>query len=343
LDLTQQTRPTYNLNRLQRGTPYSIQLAEDNRLVSFTYHVEPGRELVVEKVSDNFHARFAEISYRIETDILEGTVKDNLVTAIMDAGGSYKVALDLEEIFAWEINFFKDLRKGDSFKILVEKQFRGNTFAGFGKILAVEFTNQGNPLQAVLFTAKDQHGAYYTPEGQPLRKQFLKSPLRYTRITSKFTYSRYHPIYKEHLPHLGVDYAAPRGTPIRAIGEGQVLKKSRSGRSGKHIRLKHRNGYVSTYSHLSRYAKGLKKGDTVQQGEVIGYVGATGAATGPHLCFHMYKHRKPVNPLKFQSPKGKPLNAKTLKVFSEMARNRMATLNGETIHIRRAGTRHPTA
>lgn len=327
LQLVKQSRPTYNLNRLRAGQPYSIKLASNDQLVSFVYQTDANRELLVERKGDEFVSRLVAPDYKIRLGVLEGIIQENLITTVLEAGGSYQVATDLEEIFAWQINFFKDLRVGDSFKVLVEKKFLDQEFSGFGKIRAATFQNRGDSLSAVYFKPEEGHGGYYAADGRPLKKQFLKSPLKYTRITSGYTNRRFHPIYKKHMAHRAVDYAAPRGTPIFAVSDGEVLKVSRNSRSGKHLKLKHRNGYVSSYSHMSRYATKLSRGKKVQQGEVIGYVGATGAATGPHLCFHLRKNGRSINPLTFQSPGGPDLEEKSQKAFRLLAQQEMQALN----------------
>ena len=327
MELVKQTRSTYNLRRLRPGRPYSIKLNSDDQLVAFTYQTEKNGELFIERKGTEFVSRLIVPDYEIRLGTLEGIIQENLINAVLEAGGSYQVAINLEEIFAWQINFFKDLRVGDSFKVLVEKKYLDQEFADFGKIRAVMFQNRGKNLSAVYFEPEGEQGGYYTSDGRPLKKQFLKSPLKYTRITSRFTHKRFHPIYKKHMAHRAVDYAAPRGTPIYAISDGEVLKVSRSSRSGKHIRLKHSSGYESSYSHLSRYATKLSQGKKVHQGQVIGYVGATGAATGPHLCFHLRKNGRSINPLTFQSPGGPDLQEKNQKAFHLHAQQEMQTLN----------------
>jgi murein DD-endopeptidase MepM/ murein hydrolase activator NlpD len=325
-EMVKQTRPTYNLRRLRPGHSYSIKLNSDDQLVAFTYQAEKNRELFIERKGDEFVSRLIAPDYEIRLATLEGVIQKNLISTVLKAGGSYQVAINLEEIFAWQINFFKDLREGDSFKVLIEKKFLDQEFADFGKIRAVTFQNRGKNLSAVYFKPEGEHGGYYTSDGRPLKKQFLKSPLKYTRITSKFTHRRFHPIYKKHMAHRAVDYAAPRGTPIYAISDGEVIKVSRSSRSGKHIKLKHSNGYVSSYSHMSGYAAKMSRGKKVDQGQIIGYVGATGAATGPHLCFHLRKNGKSINPLTFQSPGGPDLQEKNQKAFHLLAQQEMQAL-----------------
>jgi murein DD-endopeptidase MepM/ murein hydrolase activator NlpD len=327
LELVEQSKPTYNLSRLHAGQPYALKLASDTQLVSFTYQTNDNRKLLIERDGDEFTSLLTEPEYETQMAILEGVVQENLISAILEAGGGYQVAMDLEEIFGWQINFFKDLRKGDTFKILVEKLFSEKEFYGFGEIKAATFMNRGELLAAVFFKTEGGRGGYYTPDGSSLKKQFLKSPLKYTRISSGYTQKRFHPIYKRNLPHQAVDYAAPRGTPIHAISDGKVLSLSVNSRSGKHIKLRHRNGYESSYSHLSGYATNITRGKKIEQGQVIGYVGSTGAATGPHLCFHLRKNGKSINPLTFKSPGGPNLEEENLEPFLLMTLKRMRILN----------------
>ena len=327
LELVEQSKPTYNLSRLHAGQPYALKFTSDTQLVSFTYQTNDNRKLLIERDGDEFTSRLTEPEYETQMAILEGVVQGSLISSILEAGGDYQVAMDLEEIFGWQINFFKDLRKGDTFKILVEKIFSEKEFYGFGKIKAATFMNRGEKLAAVFFKPEGGRGGYYTPDGRSLKKQFLKSPLKYTRISSGYTQKRFHPIYKRNLPHQAVDYAAPRGTPIHAISDGKVLSLSVNGRSGKHIKLRHRNGYESSYSHLSGYATNISRGKKIEQGQVIGYVGSTGAATGPHLCFHLRKNGKSINPLTFQSPGGPNLEEENREPFLLTTLKRMRILN----------------
>lgn len=327
-ELVKQSRPIYNLNRLRAGQAYALKLTSDDRLASFTYQTDEGSKLFIEREGDGFTSRLIEPAYEIKTEILEGVIHRNLISAILEAGGTYQVALDLENIFAWQINFFKDLRKGDSFKILIEKKFLEGKSAGFGNIKAATFKNRDDDLAAVYFKPEGRaRGGYYTPDGKSLKRQFLKSPLKYTRISSGFTQDRFHPIYKKHLSHKAVDYAAPTGTPIYAVSDGEVLSLSYNSRSGTHIKLKHPNGYVSSYSHLSGYGPGMSRGKKVVQAQVIGYVGSTGAATGPHLCFRLRKNGKSINPLTFKSPGGPDLNEKSREAFLITALEQMQILD----------------
>jgi murein DD-endopeptidase MepM/ murein hydrolase activator NlpD len=198
----------------------------------------------------------------------------------------------------------------------VEKRYRNGKLEGYGNVLAAHFNNQGKDYYAYYF-ANGGSGGYYDEHGQSLRKAFLKAPLSYTRISSGYTNRRYHPILNQWRPHLAVDYAAPTGTPVKAIADGTVIRKSYDRNNGNLIRLRHPNAYESTYIHLSRFGRGIKKGTKVKQGDIIGYVGSTGLATGPHLDFRIFHNGKPINPLKIKSTPAEPVAPHNKDEFAE--------------------------
>ncbi|MGA1845805.1 M23 family metallopeptidase [Deferribacter abyssi] len=237
---------------------------------------------------------------KIDT-VVSGTINNSLFTAIKSIGESDELAVRLAEIYEWEIDFFKDIRPGDQFTIVVEKLFCKNKFIGYGKILGADFVNNGRLIRALYFEEKNIRG-FFTPEGKSLKKGFLKAPLKFGRITSTFKLKRLHPVLKTYRPHYGVDYAAPTGTPVHATADGIVAKRSYSKANGYYIKLKHNNGYYTYYLHFSRFKKGLKIGQYVKQGDIIGYVGMTGYATGPHVDYRIMKNGKFINPLRFKSP-----------------------------------------
>ena len=216
------------------------------------------------------------------------------------------LALNLSDIFAWDIDFTTALRKGDTFRMLVEGLYRDGEFKKYGNILAAEFVNDGVLSRAYRFEV-DGRADYYDAEGRSLRKAFLKAPLSFRRISSGFSKSRLHPVLKIRRAHNGTDYVAPKGTPVSAIGNGQVLAAGHQGGYGKLVVIRHPNGYKTFYGHLSGIAKGVRKGAGVTQGQLIGYVGSTGISTGPHLHFEMRVNDRPVNPRKVEIPAGQPV------------------------------------
>jgi len=241
--------------------------------------------------------------------------------------------MDLTDIFAWDINFFTDIRDGDTYTVLYEKYYVGDTFKGYGRVIAARFINQGQKHVAVYFNDGNGTRGYYDEKGKPIQKLFLKAPLNYRRISSGFTYHRMHPVFHKVRPHLGVDYAAPTGTPVVALGDGKIIFKGWSNGFGESIRIKHRNGYISYYGHFSRYARGMKKEKKVDQGQVVGYVGMTGVATGPHLDFRIKYNGKFINPLKLKSVTGPPLKGANLASFKENSTKNLAMLDDPSLNI----------
>jgi murein DD-endopeptidase MepM/ murein hydrolase activator NlpD len=224
------------------------------------------------------------------------------------------LAIELSDIYAWAIDFF-GIQKGDRYKVIYDELYVEDKFAGFGKIHAAVFENMGVSVKAYYFTSGSQSG-YFDSEGNSLRKAFLKAPLNFSRISSRYSHSRMHPVLKYRRPHLGVDYAAPRGTPVYSIGDGVVVKKAyqKSG-GGYYLTIKHNSVYTSQYMHLNGYARGMAPGVRVTQGQLIGYVGKTGLATGPHLDFRIYKNGSPVDPLRVKAPPVEPVSEENKPAF----------------------------
>jgi len=246
-----------------------------------------------------------ELEIRIDTNHVRGTIESSLWVSMKRAGISPILSMELSDIYAWTIDFY-GLQKGDSYNVIYEKKYIDSTFIGLGRVIACDFNSGGHNYYAYLFK-QDSLEDYFDEEGGSLRRAFLKAPLKFSRISSRFSNNRLHPVLKIRRPHHGVDYAAPTGTPVHTIGDGKVIFIGRKGGYGKKIEIKHNGTYTTGYAHLSRYAKGLKKGDFVKQGTTIGYVGSTGLATGPHLDFRVYKSGTPIDPLKMKSPPAVPI------------------------------------
>jgi murein DD-endopeptidase MepM/ murein hydrolase activator NlpD len=239
---------------------------------------------------------------------VRGTIESSLFEAVTSTGESEVLAMNLADIFAWDIDFILDIRQGDSFQALVEKRYREGQPAGYGRILAAEFTNQGTTFQAFLYQDGDRRADYYDSEGQSLRKAFLKAPLSFSRISSGFTTRRFHPITKTWKAHPAIDYAAPTGTPIKSVGDGVIIKKGYTSGNGNYIKIRHNSSYETMYLHMKGFAKNISQGKRVAQGQTIGYVGSTGLATGPHLCFRMFKNGSPVNPARVKAAAAQPID-----------------------------------
>ncbi|WNJ19396.1 peptidoglycan DD-metalloendopeptidase family protein [Pontibacter sp. G13] len=306
----------FDVRKIQRNKPYTIIHEPDSNktCLGFVYHPN-----VIDYVVVDLRDSVAVIAGQHPVDTLEhtleGVIESSLYVSITEAGGSPLLVNALSEVYAWEIDFF-GLQKGDAFKILYTTLEVQGESAGLGEIKAASFTHMDEELLAFQFDQGDGI-EYFDEEGNSLRKTFLKAPLSYTRISSKFSYNRLHPVLKIRRPHLGVDYAAPTGTPVLSVGDGTVVKRGYAGGAGKMVKIKHNGTYTTAYLHLSRYGKGLKVGDRVKQGQVIGYVGSTGLSTGPHLDFRFYQNGKAIDPLKVDPPSANPIKEEVKTAYTE--------------------------
>lgn len=321
-------KEVFSLRSFRAGQPYVV--VTDNatgRVKRFEYEIDGDRRLVVEGMEEPV-ARVERIEYVVLLESIEADIEDNLFQAVADMGEGPQIAILLADLFGSEINFIRDLQPGDSFSVLVEKRYRDGEYKGYGRILAATFTNQGKTFEAFYFKDGKERPQYYNRKGENLRKTLLQAPLSFTRITSRFSHNRKHPILGYSRPHLGVDYGAPSGTPVKAVGDGVVVKRGWAGGYGNQIVLKHEAGLESWYAHLSGYARGLKKGQRVRQGQVIGFVGSTGLSTGPHLDFRLKQNGKFVNPVKAINPRGKPVSKGNMARFNEIMELESAYLTG---------------
>ena len=291
---------------IRPGQPYEIQVDPEKRLHAFVYWVNDDSLVRVTRAEEGYQAEKLNLEYDRKLLCLEGTIEDNLIASMGGGQQNLLLALSLSDVFAWDIDFTTALRKGDTFRMLVEGLYRDGEFRKYGDILTAEFVNDGVTHRAYRFEV-DGRADYYDTEGRSLRKAFLKAPLSFRRISSGFSKSRLHPVLKIRRAHHGTDYVAPKGTPVSAIGSGQVLAAGRQGGYGKLVVIRHANGYKTFYGHLSGFAKGVRKGASVIQGQLIGYVGSTGISTGPHLHFEMRVNDRAVNPRKVEIPAGQPV------------------------------------
>ncbi len=305
-------RSLFNFRRSQPGHRFRLASTADGRLVRFRYSVSDLESYVVTRERDAYVASREDVALESEVSRIAGLVTSSVHDAIVQLGEKGQLANDFSEIFAWDIDFSRSVRTGDEFRVLYERLYRqdvdkGRVYVGPGKILAATYTGSAGEFSAVYFEPEEGRGGYYRPDGSSVEGQFLRAPLRYSRITSRFSHSRRHPILKVRRPHHGIDYAAPRGTPLWSVADGRVIYRGWSGGFGNLVKIRHNTGYVSYYSHLSRFAKGLKVGQQVHQKQVIGFVGSTGLATGPHVCFRMAKQGRYVDPMRVASPIGPPV------------------------------------
>ena len=336
--LSQASQEVFPLSRICAGQAFKICLA-DGEFERFEYDIDDEEQLFISRDGDSFAIERKPIPYTVTTATVSGVIETSLFEAVTASGESDVLAMNLAEIFGWDIDFILDIRQGDSFQVLVEKRFREGEPAGYGRILAAEFTNQGETFNAVLFQDGERAPDYYSLDGRSLRKAFLKAPLSFSRISSGFTMRRFHPIAKTWRAHPAIDYAAPTGTPIKTVGDGVVSEKGYTRGNGNYVKIRHNNGYETLYLHMKGFAKGVRNGGRVKQGQVIGYVGSTGLATGPHLCFRMRKHGAPVNPQKVKAPSVAPVSAENLDKFRLHAEALLAQLEDRQVQIAQEPTR----
>jgi murein DD-endopeptidase MepM/ murein hydrolase activator NlpD len=315
------------MRRLVPGKTIHAQTTAAGELLTLRYFPSRSEQLLIKKIDGIFKVAKLPVKRETHIQMKSGVIKSSLFAATDGANVPDSVAIQIAEIFASDIDFHRDLRKEDRFKVVYESHYSSGEPTGTGRVLAVEFVNKGKPYQAVYFEANDKERGYYTPEGKNLRREFLRSPLKFSRISSGFSRSRYHPILKKWRAHKGVDYAAPRGTPVRATANGTVAVSTRQRGYGKLIILKHRRRYSTAYAHLSAFAKGLRKGKRVNQGDIIGYVGSTGMATGPHLHYEFRINGVQRNPRRVVMPAAIPLSSKNIPAFKKYAKPLMARLH----------------
>ena len=318
----------FSMRSFREGQPYVVVTdKETGQVKRFEYEIDSRRRLVVEG-AESPAARVEPIEYIVLLSSVEATINDNLFQAVADIGENPQMALKLADLFGAEVNFIRDLQAGDSFSVLVEKRYRDSEYKGYGRILAAHFTNKGKTYEAYLFRDGKQRAEYYNRKGENLRKTLLQAPLAFTRISSRFTNSRLHPILNTRRAHHGVDYAAPTGTPVKAVGDGMITQRGWAGGYGNQIIVKHVAGLESMYAHLSGYARGIATGQRVRQGQVIGFVGSTGMSTGPHLDFRLRQNGKFIDPTKAINPRGEPVARKAMPEFEKIMALELAYLKG---------------
>lgn len=315
--LTDLGKDVFDVTKIKIGNSYEVFYTggDSSRLAYFIYERDRS-SYVVFGLEDSLYVRIAEKEMGLERKYAEVTVNTSLWNDVQAAGVSPVLALEIADIYAWTIDFF-GLQKGDSFRVLYDEMTHKGEPVGIANVAYVQFTHQSKMYEAYHFHDGDRGSHFWNEKGESLKKAFLKAPLSFTRISSKFTYARKHPITRVVRPHTGVDYAAPKGTPVWSIGDGVVISKGWGGGGGNTVKIRHNSIYTTAYLHLSRYAKGLKVGQRVKQGEVIGYVGSTGMSTGPHLDFRVWKNGTPINPLTMESPASDPVSKENLAAFRD--------------------------
>ena len=318
---------TKTLTRIRPGQTLKLELAEQSQLLELRYDIDPTHSLRIRQNGDDgFKSNLIERPVEHRTAYASGVITSSLFEAAQQAGISDRMAMELAGIFGWDIDFALDIRDGDRFSVIYDDLYVDGKQLRHGDILAAEFVNNGNSYRAIRFTDANGHSDYYSPDGKSMRKAFLRTPVEFSRISSYFSTARYHPILNRIRAHKGVDYAAPIGTPVKATGDGKVVFAGRRGGYGNAIELQHGARYSTLYGHLSRFARGLHRGDHVHQGQIIGYVGMTGLATGPHLHYEFRIDGVHRNPLKVRFPDAAPIATQYKQDFMIASRRFLAKL-----------------
>lgn len=316
----------FSWRRLRPGQVLEGNHDELGTLRSLLYVQNAESVFMLEPQADSVAVRSVPVEKEILLRRLRAVVNLTVHGALHKAGGNSFLLHQLSEVLSWDVDFYTDPRSGDTLDLLVEEIYIGGSFYRFGDIQRVVYTGETVTSEGVRFqTSTKSYPEYFDPEGRNLRKSFLKSPLNYSRISSRFSRRRYHPILKIYRPHLGVDYAAPTGTPVVAVSDGEVMEARWNGGFGKYVEIRHNPSITTTYGHLSGYAKGVRRGVRVRQGQVIGYVGSTGLATGPHLDFRVIRDGRHVDPLRLKNPPADPLPEQDKAAF-RAHRQRLMTL-----------------
>ncbi len=308
----------FNLRQVRAGNTITVGRSIEGTLREIDYKIDAERMLKIVPAASGWNAEVREIPARTETVAVSGTLDDSLFNAVEDAGESPELAMRLAQIFGYDLDFYTDPRKGDTFRVILEKRrYRNGQTAGYGKIFAAEYDNGGRRYQALLYHDPAGQSGYYNADGKSLQKMFLRSPLKFgAPVTSHFSHARFHPILKIYRAHLGTDYGAPAGTPVQSIGSGRVVFAGRKSGEGNIVQIAHANGYETMYLHLSRMF--VHAGERVEIGRVIGLVGSTGLSTGPHLDFRILHNGQYKNFERLGLPPSDPVSKKNWPEFAAL-------------------------
>ena len=325
------SRDIFPLRNIRAGHNYTVFIHEDSlnspHIDYLVYEQNMSQYVVFGLANDSISVTKGEREYEIRRKKKTATIESSLWEAIVGAGMPAALASEMEDIYQSTISFFS-IQKGDNFTVIYDERYIDTLSAGIGRIWGAKFNYSGKTYYAIPFRQGNKI-AYWDQDGNSLKKLMLITPLKYTRISSGFSYRRLHPVHKVYRAHTGVDFAAPKGTLVHAVADGTVIFKGWGGGGGNTLKIKHDNGFTTGYLHLNGYAKGINRGTRVTQGQLIGYVGSTGTATGPHLDYRVWKNGKPINPLKIPQEPGKPIEKANREAFEFVRERIMAELDGE--------------
>ncbi len=324
--IARKAKNVFSVRKIRSGKEYAILLAKDSvKTPEYFIYENTAVEYIVFDLRDTLSVYKGEKEVTYEQKQVSGIIESSLWNAMVDANADPLLSISLSEVYAWTIDFF-GITKGDKFNVIYKKAYVEGKPINDIEILAANFTHHNADNYAFAFTQGEKHG-FFDEKGNSLQKAFLKAPLRYSRISSRFSNCRFHPVLKRYRAHHGVDYAAPTGTPVHSIGDGVIIKKGYQKRGGgRYLKVRHNSVYTTVYMHFSRFAKGMKRGVRVKQGQTIGYVGSSGLATGPHLDFRVFKNGKAINPLHVKSPPVAPVKKENKPTFDKQVEKYMQLL-----------------
>ena len=326
-EIAQKAKNIFNVRKIKSGRKYVMLFTKDSLKTAeyFIYENTP-KEYIVFDLTDTIQVYKGQKEITKIRKQISGTIESSLWNAMVDSNADPVLSMELSDIYAWTIDFF-GIGKGDKFHVIYDEEMIDGESIHQIKVIAANFVHHKSNNYAFAYTDGEKEG-YFNEEGGSLQKAFLKAPLRFSRISSRFSNRRFHPVLKRYRAHHGVDYAAPTGTPVMTIGDGVIVKKGFQKRGGgRYLKVKHNSVYTTTYMHFSRFGKHVGVGTRVKQGQVIGYVGASGLATGPHLDFRVHKNGKAINPLKMKSPPVSPVSEQNIEAYNKVKDQLLIELN----------------
>lgn len=316
--MTRETKSTFDWRKVRSGQAFDLYANEAGEIDSLVLYTSPSDFVCVRRGVESFTATIEQVPFEVSYHVTHGTIYDSIFASLQQQGVETDLAGSVDEIFGWTIDLAKDLRQGDQYALLYERRTYETGYTTIGNVLAARIVNLGKEYNAVRYRSGGGSPGYYALDGKSLQKSMRRAPLKFSRISSNYSSRRFHPVQRVYKPHFGVDYAASRGTPVYATGDGLVLAANYQSGNGNYVRIHHNKTYETYYLHLSGFAKGVRPGTRVSQGQMIGYVGSTGLSTGPHLCYRMKKGGHWINPRMLDLPAKEPISQNEIVVFNSL-------------------------
>lgn len=335
-------KEVFDVRRLRTGRPYALfcEASDSSKIARYMVYQSSAIDYYVFDLGDSTQVYKGQKEVTVVTREVSGEINSSLYQSLIEKGASPDLTMRLADMYAWSIDFFR-IQKGDYFKVIYEEQYIDDSVSvGVGRIMAADFNHNSESFYSFHFEKDNGYSDYFDENGKTLRKAFLKAPLQFSRISSRYNPRRFHPVLKRVKAHLGTDYAAPRGTPIMATASGQVIAAAYTRGNGNYVKIRHNSTYTTQYLHMTKFATGIRKGKQVKQGDVIGYVGSTGLATGPHVCYRFWKNGKQVDPLREKLPEAEPVKSEYMEEYLEVMKDYKAKLDAISVESTEAKEVH---